>query len=295
MSCLSAFLQRIVVTSCILATICLQATCSAPASQQVTLHASLTPEQLGRPTTIGFGFQISTPKNTVPPALTGVAVRYPVHLGISLSEIGIETCTLHTLEYVGPAACPSTSLMGTGTAIAEIQIGPEILREKAQISIFRSVTSTNHIALLINAETITPLYYQAVLPGTILPASSPYSPYGGQLTMQIPLFEPLPDTPDIAVVKFAATLGPLHLHYHEYVHGHLLTYQPRGIPLPNKCPRHGFPFSATLTFQDGTHSNATTTVPCPSTESDNTVAAPVKQANHKARPESAEASSKQDA
>jgi hypothetical protein len=52
--------------------------------------------------------------------------------------------------------------------------------------------------------------------------------------------------PDVAVVQFRSTLGPLHLRYHEHVHGQAIQYEPKGIPLPNRCPRDGFRFAASF-------------------------------------------------
>jgi mRNA interferase MazF len=85
----------------------------------------------------------------------------------------------------------------------------------------------------------------------------------GLLDMSIPLVGSLPGGPDVAVVQFRSTLGPLHLHYREHVHGHIVEYEPKGVPLPDKCPHSGFRFLARFAFQNGSHSQAAATVPCP--------------------------------
>ncbi len=230
---------------------------TARGSQQVTVRAAMTPERLGHPTTLGFGFQITTPPHEVPPALTSLQVRYPPGLGFGLSELGLDTCTTQTLEYFGPNACPTNSLMGTGTAIAEIQIGPEIIHEKAQLTIFRTEASgsASYISLLINAEGITPVFSDIILPTTLQP--------NGTLAIHIPLITPLPEVSPIAIVQLETTVGPKHLHYREPARGHIITYKPRGIPIPSTCPHHGFKFTAKLTFQNNTHSTAATSIPCP--------------------------------
>lgn len=230
-------------------------TTAALAYQRATLHASLMPEQLGHSTTIGFGFHINTPQHAVPPALTELHVTYPRGLGFGLSELGLATCTIQTLEFFGPNACSPNALMGTGTATAEVQIGPAILHEKAQLTIFRSETNSNTITMLINAEATTPVFADIILNATLLPDAT--------LKTKIPLITPLPGVPDIAIIQLQAAVGPQHLHYHEYIHGHRINFKPRGIPLPDNCPYKGFKFTAQLTFQDGTHSTASTTVPCP--------------------------------
>ncbi len=150
--------------------------------------------------------------------------------------------------------------MGYGTALAEIPIGPSIASESAHVTIMRATNHAGHLALLIDVNAPSPVSGQITFPGIVLPAAAPY---GGRLDMSIPLVSGLPQGPDVAVVQFRSTLGPLHLHYHEHVHGHVVEYEPKGIPLPDTCPRGGFRFSARFAFQNGSHSQATATVPCP--------------------------------
>jgi hypothetical protein len=238
----------------------LSAYSTALAAPSVTLKATLTPEQLGRETTIGFGFQIATSSREVPPPLTGVEISYPVDLGFALSELGLATCSKLALEIFGPEGCPPNSLMGYGTALAEIPIGALIIREAAQVTIVRTTNTATHLALLIYVDAGTPVSEEVVSTGLILPAPPPY---GGRLAMRIPLVLSLPGAPDVAIVKLSSTLGPLHLIYHEDIHGHTITYKPKGIPLPDSCPRGGFPFSAKFAFLGGSQSEAIATVPCP--------------------------------
>ena len=233
---------------------------SASAAQSVTLHATLTPEHLGRSTTIGFSFTIATPTHEVPPPLTSAEISYPVELAFALSELGLATCSPGTLEVFGAEGCPPNSLMGYGTALAEIPIGPTIVHESAQVTIMRATNQGGHLALLIFVNAPSPVSGQITFPGLVLPAPTPY---GGLLDMSIPLVTSLPGGPDVAVVQFRSTLGPLHLHYREHVHGRVVEYEPKGVPLPDKCPHGGFRFLARFAFQNGSHSQAAATVPCP--------------------------------
>jgi hypothetical protein len=240
--------------------LCVGVSGMANAAQSVKLRATLTPERLGQGTTIGFGFQIAASTGQVPPPLTGVEVSYPVELGFALSELGLATCSAGTLEAAGPEGCPANSLMGHGTALAEIPVGPEILHETAHVTIVRTTERSGHLALLIYADGETPVSAQIVFPGLVLGAPAPF---GGRLNMSVPLVPSLPGAPNVAVVQFRSTLGPLHLVYHEHIHGRVVDYEPKGIPLPNSCPQGGFRFAARFAFQDGSHSKAATAVPCP--------------------------------
>jgi hypothetical protein len=151
--------------------------------------------------------------------------------------------------------------MGYGTALAEVPVGPETLNETAHVTIVRTTEHSGHLALLIYAEGETPVNAEIVFPGLILPATTPF---GGRLDMSLPLVPSLPGGPDVAIVQFHSTLGPLHLRYDERVHGRIVKYEPKGIPLPNRCPPGGFAFAAKFRFVDGSHALADTTVPCPS-------------------------------
>ncbi len=232
----------------------------AQGRQSVKLHAALTPERLGQGTTISFGFHIAASTRHVPPPLTSVEISYPVEFGFALSELGLATCSANTLEIAGPEGCPPNSLMGHGTALAEIPVGPEILDETAQITIVRTIEHSGHLALLIYAEGQTPVDAEIVFPGLILPASPPF---GGRLRMGVPLIPSLAEGPNVAIVQFQSTLGPLHLHYTEQVHGRTVRYEPKGIPLPDHCPQGGFAFAAKFRFMDGSNAIARTAVPCP--------------------------------
>lgn len=242
------------------ALLCASLATVAHATQSVTLQATLTPERLGHATTVGFGIQIATPAGQAPSPLTEVNVRYPGDLGIALSGLGLATCSPATLEALGVEGCPADSLMGYGTALAEIPIGPYTERETASVTIVRGPAQEEHLALLFYADAAAPVSAQLVFPGLLLPTSAPF---GGRINIDVPLVPSLPKGPDVAVVRLRSTLGPEHLTYYEHRHGHLIPYNPKGILLPDTCPHGGFPFAATITFLDAGRTTAHTTVPCP--------------------------------
>jgi hypothetical protein len=226
----------------------------------VQLEVALTPERLGHGTTIEFGFRIAAPAGTVPPPLTAIDLSYPAHLGIATSGLGIATCSPAILEEVGSQGCPADSRMGYGSAIAEIQDGPEILKETAAISIFMEPIQNGSIALLFFADAETPVSAQIVFRGLLLPAPAPF---GGDLAIAVPLVPSVPGVPDVAVVRLRSTIGPRSLTYYKHIHGHTVAYRPKGIVLPTRCPHGGFPFAATFRFADNTRTTSRAVVPCP--------------------------------
>ena len=232
----------------------------AMASETVDLRATLTPERLGRDTTIGFNIQITAPDGQAPSPLTDVEVRYPKSLGIALSELGLETCSAAVLETIGATGCPINSRIGFGSAVAEVPFEPDPVRAKATIRAFRAPDREGHLAFFFYTESITPVLAQLILPSLLLPAAPPF---GGSINVAVPLVPSLPQGADVSVVQLEATIGPEHILYTERVHGRTVEYKPRGILLPNKCPRGGFRFAATLSFMDGSRTTAGTKVPCP--------------------------------
>jgi hypothetical protein len=232
----------------------------AQASDSLKLAVRLTPEHLGQGTTVGFDFRIASSTGPVPPPLTKVDLRYPGDLGVALSGLGLTACPLATLEAVGPRGCPAEARMGSGSVLAEIAIGPDVISEHATLAVVRAPTQSGHISMMFYAAGVTPVDAQIIFPGQLLPAEAPF---GGLLHIDVPLVPSLPEAPDVSVTEINATLGPQHLTYYHHVGGRFVAYDPQGILLPNRCPRGGFPFAAELGFLDGTSTGAQTVVPCP--------------------------------
>jgi hypothetical protein len=150
--------------------------------------------------------------------------------------------------------------MGYGAAVTGIVLGSTIVSESAPITIFRTPDQQGHIAVLFCAEGTSPVDTRIIFPGLLLPAPAPF---GGQVSVGVPLVPTLPGAPYISVMRLHATIGPRKVTYYEQAGGRTLAYQPKGILLPDGCPRRGFPFSAQFSFLNGETSNARTSVSCP--------------------------------
>jgi hypothetical protein len=233
---------------------------AARATPSARLSAAFIPERLGQRTTLEFAFSFTAPAGQVPPPLTQIELRYPDNLGLGLSGLGLATCTAETLEASGPSGCQANSVMGYGAALTGIVLGTTIVSESAPITILRSPDREGHLAVLFSAEGTTPVDTRIVFPGLLLPAPAPF---GGQVSVGVPLVPTLPGAPYISVVRLHATLGPQRVTYYEQAGGRTLAYRPKGILLPKSCPRRGFPFSAQFSFFDGSVASARTAVPCP--------------------------------
>lgn len=249
---LLAALATVVVLLCAAAPAC--------AKTSVSLGASFSPYRLGGRTTVKLGFQLGTPPGQVPSALTGVEVRYPSNLGIALSGLGLALCSPSTLVAAGASGCPANSIMGHGAARGELRFGTQIVAESATISIARAPDQEGHIALLLYVSGPSPVNTQILSPAQLLPADGPF---GGRLSIEVPLVASVPGAADLAIVQLSVTLGPQGLTYFEQLDGQTLAYRPKGILLPTQCPRGGFPFVGVFTFAGGSRVTARSVVSCP--------------------------------
>jgi hypothetical protein len=226
---------------------------AAGAAQHVQLTAGFKPEKLGAPTALSLGVDIASAGGGLPSALTGIDFHYPQGLAFATSSLGLATCTQARLEVEGPSGCPANSRMGGGSAIVEFPLGPETRQETAHIALVAAPSPDGHLHVLIYANGEEPVYGQIVMSAVLL---------HGHLQFTVPLVPSLPGSPDVAVVRLRVTIGG-DLTYEERLRGRTITFRPKGIGLPNKCPRGGFRFAATFSFLDATQVPAQTIVACP--------------------------------
>lgn len=230
------------------------------ADQSVRLDVGFSPDVLGASTTISVGFNVTTPNGSVPAPVTNFDLRLPKGMGLGSTTLGEAVCEPAVLELLGPTGCPANSVMGRGTALVEVQAGPEIISEPLEIGILMGPAIKHHTSMLLDAVGNSPLSAELVFHGQLLPDAGPFGAY---IDTAIPITPTVPGAPDAAVVHMQATLGPRHLTYYHHVRGKLVGYQPVGMGVPEACPKGGFPFGATFTFGDGTTASAEAAVPCP--------------------------------
>ncbi len=230
-----------------------QASPDAASGPSATLTAAFRPERLGAATTISFAVHIDPRPATGPLPLKGIEVSYPTNLSLFTSGLGLEACSPAALAIEGTSACPADSEMGTGTALVEVAFGPATVKEHVALGIYAAPSSDGYLHLAILAYGSTPVIAQIVLTGVLL---------RGRLQISIPPIVSLPEAPYASVVSMHATLGGA-LTYYEHVHGRTIAYRPRGIGLPESCPRGGWKLGTSLAFIDGSSSRAATIIPCP--------------------------------
>jgi hypothetical protein len=237
--------------------------CAAPAvavTERASLHASFSPDRLGAPTTIAFGFHVSTSEGAAPAPMTALNLRMPAGMNYTTTTLGLSTCKPAVLLAGGIKACPPNSRLGYGTAFVEVPFGTGAGHEVPELQAVMGDSATGNMTVLFYANGLFPVSAQLTFAGEVLPD---HGLYGSQLATQVPLVTSVPGGPDVSIVNVQTTIGPSHLTYYRHRHGHLVPFTPKGVAVPEHCPRHGFPFAAHFKFLDGTETSAQTVVPCP--------------------------------
>jgi hypothetical protein len=229
-------------------------------TERATLNASFSPNRLGAPTTISFGFHVSTVEGGAPPPMTGIDLRMPAGMNYTTTTLGLAVCQQAALLAKGLAGCSPNSRLGYGSAIVEVPFGTGSGHEIPELQALAGPSPKGNLVVLFYANGLAPVYAQLAFTGEVLPATGTF---GSHLAVDVPLVTSVPGGPDVSIVSVQSTIGPRHLTYYRHVHGRRVAFHPRGVAVPEHCPRGGFPFAAAFDFLDGSHTTASTTVPCP--------------------------------
>ncbi len=246
--CTTAAALAVLVSSCLAA--------SVDALPRVTLNASFQPDQLGKSTTVRYGFSVSRP---VP--LRSLELRLPAGMGFAASSLGLEPCDPALLAADGPQACPVDSRVGSGAAVVVVP-AENTVDEKTQVTALYGPLEDEEMTVLFSLRGTWPVNRQIILTSRLL-LTAP-APYGSRLMIQAPLVSAWSEGPDIGLAHFESTIGPLGLTYYRRVRGRTVAFAPRGLTVPKSCPAGGFPVSATFGWWTlaGT-ATARVRVPCP--------------------------------
>lgn len=233
---------------------------NAGAVQSVKLHVAFHPDIRGQPTTIALAVRVLGPRGNPPSPVTSFDLRLPTGMGIASTTLGQANCEPVALIASGLGGCPGNARIGFGTTNAVVPVGAESVHEIASLDAVMGPAMENRVEVLWYVQANRPVFAQLVLPSVV---EEGRPPYGEELAVSVPLIQAWPEGPYLALETFDSSLGPAGLIYHRQVAGHTIAFRPRGIRIPQACPRGGYGFSALLSFQDGTHSTGAYRVPCP--------------------------------
>lgn len=226
---------------------------AAAGGPPTSLTAAFAPKHLGQATTVTFAINIDPPAEAEPPPLREVDFSYPSNLGFATSGLGLASCDPVRLQAEGQQACPANSKMGSGQATVEVAFGADLIKEGVTLALFAGPSPDGYLHLVILAEGREPVEARIVITAVLLP---------GHLQITVPAIPGLPGASDVALTQIRASLGGP-LTYYERARGRTIAYRPKGIGLPDACPRGGWRLGAKLVFRDGQHSRAGAAVPCP--------------------------------
>ncbi len=239
---------------------CLSLAAAAWATETLTVHAGFTPNRLGTPTNLSatatFG---STTTGLQSPAVK-VTVYGPAGMSIDTRGAGTCTATPAVLLEAGPSACPASSRVGFGNGVGLFELASELIKGRFTLEFFLAPTEHGHLVILIYVNTRTPANDQKVMVAREMRGAEPY---GTGLSFDVPITQSLPGASLGWEEHVSLTLGASHIAYYRTVHGRRKLVHVRGIVLPKKCPRGGFPIESEVGFADSTTTIAKTTIPCP--------------------------------
>jgi hypothetical protein len=238
------------------------ASASAFGAQQASLQVAFAPDRLGASTTVEFGFHVqSTTAGGVPSPLTSIDLDLPAGVSLATSSLGLAVCEPTVLLERGPEGCHANAHIGHGAARGEVALGTEVFTEAATVEAILGPPVHENEQIMFYVAGAEPLSAELIFPGELVLTAPPR--YSGSLATSVPLVRAWFAGPYISLTSFSSTLGPLGLTYYRQRRGGLVPFRPRGIAVPKRCPRGGFPFAAEFSFLDGSGASAQAAVPCP--------------------------------
>jgi hypothetical protein len=201
------------------------------------------------------------------PPVTEFRLLTPSHIDLASSRLGASACRRPAADItrvLGPIVhdpCPANSLMGTGSATANLMIErDEGIPGAGLIELHAGAPIQDKPGLVVIVNTFNPARLQLTYAGYLY---VPPPSFGVGLAIMVP---PIPRPPfgaPVALSSLHLVVGAKALTYYTRVRGRRVAYHPGGIPLPARCPASRFRFRVLVRFTDGTRRTVDSTVPCP--------------------------------
>jgi hypothetical protein len=221
---------------------------AAESGTVAAIRPSFSPDRLGAKAAFSFSVHFTGGESGVPSPVRRAVLQLPP--GLSMNIPHIRSCTRARLQAHGASGCPSQSLIGTGHALADVHAGEGVESEEATVWAFLGPLQGVNPTIEILGQGYTPLDERVVITATVIPD---HPPYGEEVVMSIPAIPSIPYEPNASTVSLSMTVGGARFKRHS----------PNTVLLPTTCPAGGFPFATEFTYEDGSTSTTTATVPCP--------------------------------
>ncbi len=222
-----------------------------------SLAASFTPDALGASTNLSMTMSLAQSAG-VPDPVSRFVVYGPAGLGLDVR--GLATCARAKLELDGPSGCPAQSRVGFGGGVGAAEISGMPVKEPYTLDFFLAPREHGRLAILI---LVTASSFSVNLVLTAKEVHGP-PPYGFGLAVEVPPVHTIPGAANASAETGYVSLGGANVAYYRTVHGVRRLVHVRGLTAPATCPSGGFPFTATVTFEDGTTTAGRYASACPS-------------------------------
>lgn len=239
--------------------LCLSCALPALVSAKTTaaLKVAFSPDIAGASTTVTFSAAFTNSTGGVPAPVTKSVTHLPAGLEVELA--GATTCSRAKLELEEPGAgaCPASSLLGAGSALASVDLGLEPIEEHAPVTAVLASNKPGDISFYFDGEGTYPITEQVIAKATLTGNART----GQTFTIKVP---PIPSTvggPNASIINFVMSLGrqkviSLARHHRGKI------AQGRGIILPKSC-KGKLSFPTKLYFEGQGPVSVATSVPCP--------------------------------
>lgn len=223
--------------------------------------------KLGSSTALDIDLRLDPTRLSSAP-LTEVLFEYPRSLGVVSSGLGLEACTRPASDFAqvlinvsGLGGCPPNAVMGYGSALAIVRlVDGQRIPEYATVTLLSGPFENGHLGLVVYVDGQRPFGAKLAFAGEVRGASGPY---GGALTVRMPVVPGLEDVATVSLVDLRIAVGSHAITYYERRGGGTVGYHPEGVALPARCPRGGFRFRARIALADGSRHVAESRTPCP--------------------------------
>jgi hypothetical protein len=198
--------------------------------------------------------------------LVSVRLLYPQSLGILSSGLGLASCRPAASELAAiilddPLRCPANSVLGYGTATADVILADgQVIPEFAAVTVLSGSIANGTIGLFAYVEGQRPFGARLLYAG-MLAGGAP--PFGGALAVRMPTIPSLVGFATFALLDMKLSIGSPAITYIARTRHGRVGYHPDGVALPARCPRGGFPFRVRMRFEGGRSATASTRVRCP--------------------------------
>jgi len=228
-------------------------------TQTFTLAASFTPNELGVSTNLSMIMALTQSAGTgIPNPVSDLVAYGPPGIGLDLQ--GVATCERMRLELNGPTGCPAQSRVGFGGGVGAVEFAGAPVKEPYTLDFFLAPREHGHLTILVYVSALNPVPVELVLTAREVHGSKPY---GFGLAVAVPPVDTIPGAANASAESGYVSLGGADIAYYKTIRGKRKLVHIKGLVAPTTCPGGGFPFAATVTFEDGATSTGTYSSPCP--------------------------------